>query len=60
MPELVSLRALAKRLRVPQRWLREQAAEGRIPCLRAGKQILFERHAVEAALAARAAREPTS
>lgn len=36
------LGACARRLRVPPRWLREQADAGRIPHLRAGSQYLFD------------------
>lgn len=54
MAELLSLRMMAKHLRVTQVWLRDEATAGRIPCLKAGTQLLFERSTVEAVLAARA------
>jgi hypothetical protein len=52
---IVPLNTLARRLRVPVGWLREEAIAGRIPCIRAGRQILVAPPAVEAALARRAA-----
>ena len=36
------------------KWLRAEAAAGRIPCLRAGKRFLFDREAVINTLAKRA------
>jgi hypothetical protein len=38
-----------------QAWLRAEAEAGRIPCLRAGRRLLFDVQAVEAALIRRAA-----
>ncbi len=55
MNELLSLDRLARRLRVPAKWLREQAVAGRIPCLRAGSRYLFNATAVEDCLAKQAA-----
>jgi hypothetical protein len=51
MNELLSLSRMARRLGVTQQWLRAEAAAGRVPCLRAGKRILFAAAAVEDALA---------
>ena len=53
---LLTLRALARHLCVAPGWLRSEAAAGRLPHLRAGRQWLFNLHAVELELAERAAR----
>jgi hypothetical protein len=53
--QLITLRSMAARLRVPAKWLREEAEAGRIPCLRAGTAILVNPQAVEARLVGRAA-----
>ncbi len=45
---------MARRLRVTLRWLRGEAEAGRIPCIRAEKQLLFDSVAVERALLKRA------
>jgi len=47
---------VARRLGVPAEWLRAEANAGRIPCLRAGRVLLFNVSAVEATLAERARR----
>ena len=54
---ILPLNIVARRLRVPTRWLRAEAEAGRIPCLHAGNQFLCDPDAVEAALLKRA-REP--
>lgn len=54
---LINLQAMARRVGTPAGWLKTEAASGRIPCLRAGRHMLFNPSAVEAALAARAATE---
>lgn len=54
---LLALGPMARRLRVTDAWLREEAEAGRIPCLRAGNRYLFAPEAVERVLAARAARK---
>ena len=55
-PDLLSLPALARALRVTQGWLRAEAEAGRIPALPAGNgRYLFSRVAVETALTQRAA-----
>ena len=56
MSELLSLPRLARRLGLTQKWLRDQAESGEIPCLRAGSRFLFDYEAVETALAKRAAK----
>jgi len=43
---LLSLREMARALRVPQHWLRGEALSGRIPALRIGKRFLFNPEAV--------------
>jgi hypothetical protein len=48
---------MARRLRVPVKWLREEAAAGRVPHLRADKALLFDPDAVERVLLERAGRE---
>ena len=60
--ELLSLNQLARTLRVNRDWLRSEALAGRIPCLRAGRRLLFNLAAVREELAQRAAknREATS
>ncbi len=52
---LITVRSMAARLRVPAKWLRQEALAGRIPCLRAGTAILVDPQSVEAALVRRAA-----
>jgi hypothetical protein len=51
---------MARRLRVPSRWLRAEAEAGRLPCLKAGKAILFDPQAVEDALVVAARRDPAA
>jgi hypothetical protein len=46
---------MAHRLRVSSRWLKGEAEAGRVPCLKAEKQLLFNAAAVESALSAAAA-----
>jgi hypothetical protein len=48
---VVSLNTLAYDTGLPRSWLRAQALAGRIPCLRAGRKLLFSPEAVEKALA---------
>ena len=48
--QLVPINVAARWLSVPIRWLRDEAAAGRIPCLGAGKAILCDFAAVQAAL----------
>lgn len=51
---LLHLPALARRLGVPASWLRREADTGRLPCVRAGSQRLFDVELVEALLLERA------
>lgn len=53
-PRLLTLGPVARRLRVPVAWLRAEAEAGRVPCLRAGKAMLFAPDAVEQVLVERA------
>jgi hypothetical protein len=52
---LITIRSMAARLRIPAKWLKQEAQAGRIPCLRAGTAILVSPEAVEAELVRRAA-----
>lgn len=56
-PELLSLRRMAARLGVPSKWLRERAAAGDVPGLRAGNRWLFRPDVVVPAVSAMAAPE---
>ena len=57
-PRLRPLYVAALRLRVSSKWLERQARAGRVPCIRAGRQILCDPEAVEAALLERARKQP--
>lgn len=54
MSEILSLSRMARRLGVPQSWLRTRAQEGDVPCLRADRKLLFNPTAVMEALASQA------
>jgi hypothetical protein len=56
-PKLLPVGATARRLRVPVKWLREEAEAGRVPHLKAGKALLFDPETVERVLLERAKRE---
>lgn len=45
-PELLPLRRMAARLGVPSAWLKERAAAGDVPGLKAGNRWLFRPDAV--------------
>lgn len=47
------LSAMARRLRVPAKWLRAEAEAGRIPHLQAGNALLFDPQTVERIVIAR-------
>jgi hypothetical protein len=51
---LTTISHLARRLRVPVRWLRAEADAGRLPHIRAERQFLFDLETVEGLLLARA------
>ncbi len=52
--QLVPINVVARWLRVPARWLRDEAEAGRIPHLKAGRAVLCDVAAVEAVLLERA------
>ena len=54
---LVRVIGLSRRLNLPAAWLKAEAKAGRIPCLRAGRHLLFNPSAVTRTLASRAATE---
>lgn len=47
------LGAMARRVRVPAKWLRAEAESGRIPHLKAGNVLLFDPETVERLIAER-------
>jgi hypothetical protein len=53
--EPFSLNRLATHLKLPRKWLRQEALSGRLPCLKIGRKLLFNLAAVERVLAERAA-----
>ncbi len=55
MNDLLSLSRMARRLAVTQRWLRDQADAGKVPCLKADNRYLFNPAAVQEVLAEQAA-----
>ena len=52
--KLLPLNIVARRLRVPVRWLRAEAEAGRVPSLKAENAFLCDPEAVETALLERA------
>jgi len=52
--ELLTLPAMARAIRVTQRWLRREVEAGHLPAVRADSRFLFSRAAVERALLERA------
>ena len=56
MSDLLSLSRMARQLGVPQKWLREQADDGKVPCLKAGNRYLFTPLTVQETVAIIAAR----
>ena len=55
MSDLLSLARCARHIGVTSAWLRIEAKAGRVPCLLAGKRLLFNPTAVQEALATKAA-----
>ncbi|MEE9212442.1 MAG: hypothetical protein V3U29_07285 [Phycisphaeraceae bacterium] len=53
-PLLLPVGPMARRLRVPVKWLREETEAGRIPHLKAGRLLLFDPGTVERVLLRRA------
>ncbi len=54
--KLFNLHGLADELRLPVKWLADQAEAGNIPCLFVGRKMRFHIDAVKAAIAAMAAK----
>jgi len=52
--KILSLFGLARELHLPVGWLKDEALSGRIPCLKIGRRLRFNREAVEDSLAERA------
>jgi hypothetical protein len=52
--KLLLVGPMARRLRVPVKWLRAEAEAGRIPHLKADKVLLFDAETVERVLVERA------
>ena len=52
--KLLPVGPMARRLRVPVRWLRSEAEAGRIPHVKAERVLLFDPEAVESILLERA------
>jgi len=52
--ELLQAGPMARRMRVPVRWLKAEAEKGNIPCLNAGGVFLFHPEVVERILLERA------
>ena len=57
MKNLLTLYQIAEQTGLPQRWLRQEALNGRLPCLCVGRMLRFNLAAVEEALARRATAE---
>lgn len=55
MSSLMTPSQLATRLKLPRTWLHAEAVSGRLPCLKVGRRLLFNLHAVEEALSKLAA-----
>ena len=54
---LLTAGAMARRLRVPVKWLRDEAEAGRIPHVKADTALLFDPETVERVLLERAQRK---
>jgi hypothetical protein len=52
-PQLWPLHAMARRIHVRPKWLRDEARAGRLPCIDAGDTLLFDADAIEKILASR-------
>jgi len=55
--KLLNLHGLARELRLPLEWLRDEAKTGRLPCLNVRGRMRFNPDAVRAELAERAKRK---
>ena len=49
-----TLNQLARRLKLPAAWIKQEVQAGRLPCLRIGKRFLFSPDAVNRTLLKRA------
>ena len=56
--KLLAVGPMARRLRVPVRWLRAEAELNRLPHVKAERQLLFDPEAVEQVLISRARQAP--
>lgn len=54
---IATARTVARKLRVPEKWIRDEAAAGRLPHIKAGSGYLFNIDAVIQCLSKRAATE---
>jgi excisionase family DNA binding protein len=54
--KVYNLIGLSERLRLPAKWLKQQADAGEIPCLKVGRKRLFNFDAVQEALSRLAAK----
>jgi len=52
--KLLNLFGLARELHLPVNWLKTEALAGRIPCLKIGRHLRFNKRAVENSLTERA------
>lgn len=59
MNDLLTLTEMSRHIGVTQQWLREEAEAGRIPCLKAGRRLLFAPCAVREVLYAKASQKLT-
>lgn len=57
-PKLLPTGPMARRLRVPAKWLKAEADAGRVPHVKADTAYLFAPEAVERSLLERASRPP--
>jgi len=52
--DLINIRILSHRLRMPIAWLEQEATTNRIPAIKVGDEFFFNYHAVEKVLLKRA------
>ena len=57
--QIVDASQMGRLLRVSPTWLKQEAEAGRLPCVQAGKKVLFHPPTVERVLAQRAAVKPS-
>jgi excisionase family DNA binding protein len=56
--QLLTVLQLASAIRLPATWLKREAEAGRIPSLKVGRRLMFNKDAVERVLLERAAETP--